>query len=91
MHQVVQQMQLVSHDLLCHQSGLCRLRKETFAVRWTKEIHYLQRRALYKWRFAVADARRIQHAGQYLLASDCLTSIQMVDMSGQTSVGAHQL
>ena len=35
-------------------------------MRWAKEVHYQQRRVLYKWRFAVADARRLYHAGHQI-------------------------
>ena len=53
----------------------CRLRKEALTMRWAKEVHYLQRRVLYKWRFAVADARRLYHAGHQIQRRATLCSL----------------
>ena len=41
---------------------LTRERKEILQAQWSREVHYIQRRAINKWRFAVADDRRLRHA-----------------------------
>ena len=39
-----------------------RERKELLQAQWSREVHYIQRRAINKWRFAVAEVHRLQHA-----------------------------
>lgn len=51
------------------------MRKEALTMRWAKEVHYMQRRVLYKWRFAVADARRLYHAGQQIQHRSALRTV----------------
>ena len=41
---------------------LCRERKEMLQAQWSREVRYIQRRAINRWRFAVAEARRLRHA-----------------------------
>ena len=41
---------------------MTRERKEILQAQWSREVHYIQRRAINKWRFAVADDRRLRHA-----------------------------
>lgn len=51
-----------------------RERKEILQAQWGREVHYIQRRAINKWRFAVAEDRRLQHAGMQIQrrAAACL-------------------
>ncbi|KAL0023069.1 hypothetical protein WJX79_008548 [Trebouxia sp. C0005] len=39
-----------------------RERKEMLQAQWSREVRYIQRTAINKWRFAVAEARRLRHA-----------------------------
>ncbi len=40
----------------------CRERKEMLQSQWSREVRYIQRRAINRWRFAVAEGRRLRHA-----------------------------
>ena len=44
----------------------CRERREVLQAQWSREVSHIQRRAMNKWRFAVAEGRRLQHAGQQI-------------------------
>ena len=35
-------------------------------AQWSREVSYIQRRVMNKWRFAVAEDRRLQHASQQI-------------------------
>ena len=39
-------------------------------AQWSREVSYIQRRVMNKWRFAVAEDRRLQHASQQIQRRD---------------------
>lgn len=65
------------------------MRKEALTMRWAKEVHYQQRRVLYKWRFAVADARRLYHAGHQIQRRAALRTLWSAFASWRANAQRH--